>query len=929
MKNLYLTVLSITTFSSLLSAQVISVSPAFPTQNDTVTITFNATEGNGALAGVVPVYAHTGLITSASTGPTDWRHVQGNWGTADNKVLMNRVGPDLFEIKYHIPTFYGFPAGTQVQRLAFVFRNTNGTIVGRSSSGSDIFYDVFPANAGLLAAILKPTASIIANTGQQIAIRTAANKNAKLSLYDNGILVASDSNVRSLDTTLLAGAVGNHLVELVADDGSAVQRDTIHYTVNPAVQIAPVPAGVEEGINIINDSTVTLLLHAPFKKYVYVIGSFNNWQPDVNYFMTKNPAGNNWWLTITGLDPKDDHLFQYWVDGEIKVADPYSTLIVDPWNDSSIPSTTFPNIPDYPTGKTSGIATWLQTKKTSYPWQNPNFQAPPKEELVVYELLIRDFGADRNYQMLIDTLNYLERLGINAIELMPVSEFEANESWGYNPSFHMALDKYYGTPMKFKEFVDSCHGRGIAVILDAVHNHAFGQSPLVQLYFDPAKGSFGQPTAQNPWMNEIPKHDFNVGFDFDHESPATERYTKKVLQYWVDEFKIDGYRLDLSKGFTQKNSLGNVGLWGQYDQKRIDILTRIKNEIQQIDSDAYLILEHFADNSEELELSKRGFMLWGNMNHSYNEATMGFLGQSDFKWGVYRERGWNNPNLITYMESHDEQRIMFRNLNFGNSAGNYNTRDLTTALARVELAAAFLYPIPGPKMLWQFGELGYDIDIDVPCRICNKPVLWNYQNVPARQRLYQITAELIQLRHRFPVFHTSNFIYDFSGATKRLNLNGSNMNATVIGNFDVIAQDASPNFQSTGWWYEYFSGDSLNVTGVNDPINLKPGEYRLYTDVKITRDPTVSLGEEGMLGSALQLYPNPVAEELQLELPFGKWETAEIRLYSATGNLIRQMPLPEGFGTWRSVDVSYLPKGLYVLQLHQKGSILSGNFVKH
>lgn len=913
---------------SSLSAQVITVDPAFPNQNDTVTVTFDATQGNGALKGVVPVYAHTGLITSASTGPTNWQHVQGNWGTADSKVLMTRVSQDIFEIKYHIPTFYGFPSGTQVQKLAFVFRNTNGSTVGRAADGSDIFYDVFPANAGLLAAILKPTSSVIATQNQSIEIKSAANKNTKLSLYDNGVLIASDSNVRSLDTTISAGSAGNHLVELVADDGVNVQRDTIFYTVNPTVPIAAIPSGIEEGINIINDSTVTLLLHAPFKNFIYVLGDFNDWRPDVNYFMNKNPAGNNWWITLTGLDPNKNHAFQYWVDGEIKIADPYSELVLDPFNDGSIPQATFPNIPDYPTGKTSGIITWLRTKKPVYNWQNKNYTPPAKEEMVVYELLVRDFVAAHDYQTLIDTLDYLDNLGINAIELMPVNEFEGNESWGYNPSFHMALDKYYGSPLDYKEFIDSCHGRGIAVIMDMALNHAFGQSPLVQLYFDPTKGSFGQPTSQSPWFNEVPKHDFNVGFDFNHESQATERFVKKVMQYWIREFDIDGYRMDLSKGFTQKNSLGNVGLWGQFDQSRIDILDRIRKEVEQVNPNAAMILEHFADNNEETELSKRGFMLWGNLVNTYNEATMGFLSNSDFKWGVYKERGWPDKHLVTYMESHDEQRLMYKNLQFGNSSGNYDIKNLTTALARIELASAFFFPIPGPKMMWQFGELGYDVDIDNPCRVCNKPIRWNYFSVPARRRLYNITSEILYLRDQHPVFNTDNFIYDFSGATKRLNLDGTNMDVTIIGNFDVVAQDAFPQFQNTGWWYEYFSGDSINVTNVNDPINLMPGEYRLYTDVKLSRNPNISLPENAAVGQSLQLYPNPTAGMLHLELPFGKWNNATLKVYNAQGQKVKSLRVSDSeFGAIRTFNVSELPSGVYLLKGFVDGEIVQQKFV--
>ena len=89
-------------------------------------------------------------------------------------------------------------------------------------------------------------------------------------------------------------------------------------------------------------------------------------------------------------------------------------------------------------------------------------------DLIIYEVLVRDFVAKHNYQTIIDTLNYLDKLGINAIELMPPGEFENNESWGYNPSFHMALDKYYGTPEKFKELID-------------FSNHAFYEGKLIPI----------------------------------------------------------------------------------------------------------------------------------------------------------------------------------------------------------------------------------------------------------------------------------------------------------------------------------------------------------------------------------------------------------------------------------------------------------------
>ena len=146
---------------------------------------------------------------------------------------------------------------------------------------------------------------------------------------------------------------------------------------------------------------------------------------------------------------------------------------------------------------------------------------------------------------MIDTLDYLSELGINAIELMPVGEFENNESWGYNPSFHMALDKYYGTPEHFKAFIDSCHGKGIAVINDIVFNQAFGQSPMVNLYWD---GVNNRPSANNPWFNEICPHPpYCWGYDFDHSSTATKNFIDRVNHFWLNEYHLDGFRFDLLK----------------------------------------------------------------------------------------------------------------------------------------------------------------------------------------------------------------------------------------------------------------------------------------------------------------------------------------------------------------------------------------------
>lgn len=870
-----------------LFSQVVSIYPYFPKQTDTITVTYNAKLGNGALVGVSPVYAHTGLITDKSTSPSDWKYTQGNWGQPDPKVLMSDLGNDLHQISYYIPTFYtGLPTTDTVKQLAFVFRNADGSIVGRSSNGSDIYVPVFAP--GFYTQIFTPSKKpALYEIGDTIHIFGGASESAMLTLYDGSNQLAQVSS-DTLTYDLITSQAGKHWLILEADNGVDVVRDSVYYVVNPPVNYVDPPVWVEAGITYTSDTSAYLALWAPHKNFVYVIGDFTNWEVDPDYQMNVTLDSLLYWIHITGFTPGEEYGFQYLVDGNLQIADAYADKILDPWNDQYISNSTYPNLKDYPVGETQGIVSVLQTHQPPFAWNVTNFQKPEKRDLVIYELLIRDFLATHNYETLIDTLDYLENLGINCIELMPVSEFEGNISWGYNPDFFFAPDKYYGPKDDLKRFIDECHARGIAVVQDIVLNHAFGLCPLVQLYWDPVNN---RPAANSPWFNPIPKHDFNVGYDFNHESNATDYFSKRVMWYWLEEYRFDGFRFDLSKGFTQKNTLGNTAAWGQYDAGRIAIWKDYADHIWSVDPSAYVILEHFADNSEEKELANYGMMIWGNLNNNYNQTTMGYVSSSDLSWGYYGSRGWNDPNLVTYMESHDEERLMFKNLQFGNSNGSYNIKNLNTALSRIEMAGTLFFTIPGPKMIWQFGELGYDVSIDQGGRTGPKPIRWNYFNVPARLKIYKVFRALINLKKNYEVFRSGTVSLSVGGLEKRIRLAHSSMNAVVIANMDVVAQDVDPAFHNMGWWYEYFTGDSINVTNVNDQIHLQPGEYRIYTTNRLpVPDTEVPIGiqkpETEGSGLAINLYPNPSSNLVWLDFTLKSGGTVTLELMDITGRVL-------------------------------------------
>lgn len=879
----------------------VTIDPVFATENDSVVITFDATQGNAALLNQTQVYAHTGVITSKSSSPTDWKYVQGNWGTAEAKVKMTNIGNNKHQISYRIRDFYAVPSGETVSRLAFVFRDAAGTNVGRATDGSDIFVDLY--TAGLAAKFTSPNQTpSITKQGNNVIVSILASEAANIKLFSNGTLVFEEPSSATLNYTYITPAVGKYELTTEVTKGALKVYDTTYFVVqgNPVVQNPP--AGLQLGVNYINSTTVILQSLAPGKNFMYAFGDFSNWQVDPKYLMKKATNDSIWWIQIDGLTAGKEYGYQFLVNDELaRYADPYSQKVLDPWNDPYIPEAIYPATErQYPQGKTTGVVSVFQTDAPQYNWDNTiNFTPPTAEKLVVYELLVRDFVGDHAFKSVMDSLGYLQKLGINCIHLLPVMEFEGNISWGYNPAFFMSLDKYYGTRNAFKKLVEEAHRKGIAIVLDIAMNHSFGQNPQVQMYFDANAGQYGKPAYDNPWFNRDAKHDFNVGYDYNHEAYVTRLWAERVYKYWVQEYRIDGYRMDLSKGYTQKNTLGNIGAWGAYDQNRINILQNIGNAVWSVKPNAIMILEHFADNSEEVELSNRGFLLWGNINHNFNELTLGYA--SDVSSASYKSRGYSKAGLLSYMESHDEERMMYKNLQFGNSSNSaHNVKSLNVALARMEAAAIYFFSIPGPKMMWQFGEMGYDFalnrcedgTIKNDCRTSPKPVRWDYYNNTNRRKLLNIWAAILKLRTTEEAFSTNNFQLDAGSGSKakKIRLNHSSMDVIVMANFDVADQTINPDFQYTGVWYEYFSNTSTTITNTQSGILLKPGEYRIYTSKKLpeyketfTLGNNISVQEIAAENQKIEIYPNPATDKISVQISSVQAQTATLALYDMGG----------------------------------------------
>ena len=816
--------------------------------------------------------------------------------------------------------------GTELATDLVFTESGNHVIRIVAEAGGVTVEESFDIDAALVVEITAPVDNINPGiAGNAVAIVGTTYVPSLITISSGADIVFTRSNVSDFNASVVLpdSSIVTYTVRAVYQ-GETVERSVTYVIGTPDI-IDP-PAGFRPGAVEMDNGSVLFQLRAPGKQDVFVVGDFNNWTPTADSRMKRSTDGETFWLELPGLAADEDILYQYRIDGDILQPDPYSTLVLDPFNDNFISDATYAGIPDYPADATSGIVSWYRRGVPEYVWQTPrDYDRPNPKEMVVYELLLRDFIAAHDYATLTDTLDYLERLGVNAIELMPIAEFEGNLSWGYNVSYHMALDKYYGDPESLKAFVDEAHSRGIAVIVDVVYNHAFGQSSLARMWWDEA--AF-RPTPDNPYLNVEARHPFNVGYDFNHESPLTQEYVKVTTQYWLEEFRVDGFRWDLSKGFTQTQS-NDVGAWNRYDAQRVARIKDYADHVWSVDNEAYMILEHLAERREEEELAQYGndMYFWSGFNphDQFLEASMGYT--SNLRDVISENRGFSDRNLVAYMESHDEERMMYKNEQFGNSSGGYDVRQTPTGLDRVELASTFFYTVPGPKMLWQFGELGYDFSINwcpdgtinEDCRTGNKPIRWDYRAQPNRQDVYDWIADLNFLRNNYDFFHGEIDRAVLQGERKVLHLSGSDGNAVILGNFGVTTQTFTETFPSDGEWYDYGRNTFITTNGATD-IELGPGDYRVYLDRQIFRGaPNIgtSTNDAAVARLRLEVRPNPTSGPLQLNFALPTAGRVTVDLLDVSGRRLRTLHSGRvAAGAQQlSLEAGEVPAGLYFVRV--------------
>lgn len=912
-----ITLLFLLAFATLSFAQVTTLPGIIQKGYDgEVTIIFNPNEGNKGMASATQCYAHTGLITSASSNDGDWKNVVENWRENTNKTQLTKEGDNWKLVIPNIYDFYKCSQSTEIKKLAFVFHDgPGGSKEGKTAEGTDIFVEL--AEAGLAVSFAGAIPEI-SQKGDKIELLCFATEVAQLSLTLNGKEVATAEGTEITYTHLL-DTEGDYVFTFTATKDDEIKATTIQTCVVATPTQAKRPEGIDMGIYYDdNDPTkVTLATYAASKtapaQHVFVVGDFNDWAISNAYQMKQD--GNYFWMEIKGLNPRQEYAMQYVVvraDGTIKkISDLYSEKVLhkdDQWEPIKVDPTLMP----YP-AKGDGYVTVIQTDKPEFQWSDAtlNFQRPNKNNLVIYEAWIYDHSVERTIEGMTKRMDYYEDMGINAIELMPVQEFDGNLNWGYSPNHYFAFDKAYGTPEQLKTFIDECHKHGIAVILDMVFNHATGLNPMNKLY------PWGDDLKHNPWFNVNAPHGDNVYEDWNHDFEPAHQMFIRVLQYWLTEYKIDGYRLDLSHGLCGSQAGTSVRNIKDYYEKGVKAVA----------PDAYMILEHWGTNcdNDRRELISNGMLCWDNTTNAYYQTAMGWLKDGDSFTNA------NRDGYVSYCESHDEERAFFKAKQWGD--GDLQTDD-QERIARVPLNMAFLTLLNGPQMFYHFAEFGFDYS-----KWQNAEGKWgkddsgsapygmtgvsndNYKMQPKarietwlgegawRTAAFHKVGQAIQLRTRL-------MPEVFEGDPTKVEIGGGKVVRTIQWGSDVfVAGNFSAKDEKTvtipdGKWYNYYEQKEQTET----TITLSPGALIILTGTQQTlpeMEPFYAFSRN-----------TDVENVFVPELPTQILPPYNVTIYTISGQAVSVQK------NVNQVDMTAINRGLYLIQYEKNGQRITQKVVR-
>lgn len=525
------------------------------------------------------------------------------------------------------------------------------------------------------------------------------------------------------------------------------------------MSVSPARQAIGMG-SIPHETGVSFRLWAPHADFVSVIGGFNNWDKQANP-MSKQEEG--YWVADISAAKAGNEYRYFLKNGSFEVTriDPYAREVTNSVGNAVICGSDFD-------------------------WENVRFELPPVNELVIYEMHVGTFGEGkgdtvRTFQAATEKLDYLKRLGINVIEIMPVSQFAGERSWGYNPSNLFAPESNYGGPAALKDLVKAAHKQRIGVFIDVVYNH-FGPGDLDLWQFDGwSENGKGGIYFYNDWRAETPWGETRP----DYGRKEVRQFILDHATMWLEDFRMDGVRMDATVYMRTVRGPGDPGSdlpdgWSLAQWINTTIRERFPGRIS--------IAEDLQDNdwlTKSVGEGGAGYTAqWcAQFVHPVRSVAVAASDENRSMGSLaaaITQRFNNDPfQRVIYSESHDEvangKARVPHEINSEDSEGWY-------AQKRSTLAAAITLTSPGIPMLFQGQEFlsgGWFQD--------NRPLDWDQQK--EYRGIVRLYRDLIELR--------------LNKKNNSRGLTGSNINLVYL--------DEAKDLCAYHRWHEGGAGDDVFV----------------------------------------------------------------------------------------------------------------------
>ncbi len=714
--------------------------------------------------------------------------------------------------------------------------------------------------------ITRMTVSLVhANSDNISSVMLSYGINANATLTTVDVTSGFDASKRIWDWTLGTSIPKANYIRLVAINNHG--DSTVYSRGGYIWYYRTMPAYVLNGVTLpsvaSNDST-SFRLRVSNKDYVLLrIAPTGQPVATATPIPLNHDNGNdNWWINVKLAAGTYEYVYE--IENNKQIMDPWGRYI-------GTNGTKF-------TVGAEGLTA------DNYPWHSTSYQRPPLNKLVIYEMNPMEFAGGYyniaanqvNWLQLRSLLPYLDSLGVNAIELMPVTDFSSigysGFSWGYDINSYFALEPTFGTPASFKQFVDSAHSRGISIIMDMVFNHLNETSTLWQMQPD---------ESLNPYFKlctDLKYNEDNLCFfrDLDHWTPETQELIYSSLKMWIDQYHIDGFRYDYTQGIGWNQSDTTYGVLGWANKIARDYNNTV-----------YQIAEHLPESPALIYYSGMTGSWHGNFREKlFNEAAsqntslvdyenlilgLGSIGTNDYPGTPSNYADRTEP--VNDCSNHDEQSLFYEMI-------HYQHIDTATALKRDRLYSTFMFTSLGIPMLWEGIEFGAPRGYDGN-KLDYRPVEWNYYKTANGKTQFQYYHTLVMQRKYNPALYQGNLVTQYRYESDRVLVWGFNDPVTgaqveVIANLSGSSRtETNVPWLSAGVWYDVFDQSIFNAPGTSLPSFTIPAyTARVFTnrsnsDLGMPSPASISgtkyqdmngdssiVGDIGLNGWVIKLYKN-------------------------------------------------------------------------